>query len=470
MAELISTQAENYREETVEKGLFSFHRAKKITIVSAYIDYNSICNVVHICNQQGNRNVLLKIFSDKHSIKKLYNKYPEEMEDIFDSIDELQEGSGIFSVNYGKLFHTKCYQIETKARRIRGGRIRRGRIITILGSLNFTQNGFYENEEILYKVSDSKHSDEQNEIHEYISKYISTIEEEYSEECSIENLQRNQRNSNLRDLLLNGYLWNEIRENETFSIDLKIDKEFRKTVSKKHPALEDKTSNVLKIEKLIATDGKLKSLIDELPEKRTTRSSWKRYCIHTKYGYWSAINFKKRIDSEITKKSNTKSYYETLVKIIKSKPYTLRKAFLKFCTELKPHVGGDDWELSNDTAAKKHWKNRCIILLKKLDNQNFIKRLSNQINYASVPDLWNDEIASKEFEDSFLEEILYISNKDRDKNVKDRDKNVVVKSIEKLFDNVRETSFNEKSTEDLKKSLEDALKNTKIEDIFDCEN
>jgi len=171
MAELISTQAENYREEKVEKGLFSFHRAKKITIVSAYIDYKSICNVVDICNQQTNGNVLLKIFSDKHSIKKLYNKYSKEMEDIFKSIGQLQKGSGIFSVNYGKLFHTKCYQIETKARRIRGGRIR-GRIITMLGSLNFTQNGFYENEEILYKVSDSKHSNEKDEIHEYISKYI----------------------------------------------------------------------------------------------------------------------------------------------------------------------------------------------------------------------------------------------------------------------------------------------------------
>ncbi len=470
MAKLISTQAENYREKRVEKGLFSFHIAKKITIVSAYIDYNSICNVVDICNQQRNGNILLKIFSDKHSIKKLYNKYSKEMEDIFKSIGQLQKGSGIFSVNYGKLFHTKCYQIETKARRIRGGRIRRGRIITILGSLNFTQNGFYENEEILYKVSNLKHRKEKDEIHEYISKYISTIEE-YSKKCSIENLQRNPRNSNLRDLLLNGYLWNQISENETLSIDLKIDPEFRKTVSKKHPALEDKTSNTLKIEKLIATDGKLKSLI-ELPEKRTTRSSWKIYCIYTDYGYWSPINFKERIDNEVAKKDNSTEYYKALVKIIKSKPdaLPLQEAFLEFCTELKPHVGGDNWKLSNKKTASTHWKNRCKILLEKLKNDKFISRLSNKIDYASVPDLWNDEIASKEFEDSFLEEILYISNKDGYKNVKDRYKNVVVKSIENLFDNVCETNFKEKSTEDLKKSLEDALKNTKIEDIFDCEN
>ncbi|HIE02445.1 MAG TPA: hypothetical protein EYP59_19535 [Thiotrichaceae bacterium] len=292
---------------------------------------------------------------------------------------------------------------------------------------------------------------------------ISTIEEKYSEECSIKNLQRNPRNSNLRDLLLNGYLWNEIRENETLSIDLKIDPEFRKTVSKKHPALEDITSNTLKIEKLIATDGKLKSLI-ELPEKRTTRSSWKRYCIYTDYGYWSPINFKERIDNEVAKKDNSTEYYKALVAIIQNNGDALRDAFLKFCTELKEHVGGDDWELSNDEAAKEHWKNKYEILLKKLENQKlenqkFIRRLSNKIDYASVPDLWNDEIASKEFEDSFLEEILYISNKDRYKND-------VVERIENLFDNVRETNFNEKSTKELKKSLEDALKNTDIEDIF----
>jgi HKD family nuclease len=460
MVKFISTQAKKYREKEIERSLFSFHRAKKITIVSAYVDYKSISNVVDICNQQRNGNILLKIFSDKHSIKKLYNKYPEEMKGLFDSIGELQEGSGIFSVNYGKLFHTKCYQIDTRATRTL-----KERIITILGSLNFTQNGFYENEEILYKVSDFKQSNEKDEIHNHIGEYINTIEQHSAtEKCSIENLQKNQRNSNLRDLLLNGYLRNEIRENETLSIDLNIEDEFRRTVSKKHPALEDTTSNVLKIEKLIATDDKLKSLI-ELPEKCTTHSSWKRFCIYTDYGYWSPINFKERIDNEIAKRDKA-SYYKTLVAIIEDYGDALQAAFLRFCTELEPQVGGDNWKLSNKEVAKEHWDKKYKKLLKKLGKKNFIKRLSNKIDHASVPDLWNDEIASKEFEDSFLEEILYISNKDRYKNE-------VVKSIKNLFDNVGETNFNKKPTEDLedlKESLEAALKKTDIEDIFDYEN
>lgn len=215
--------------------------------------------------------------------------------------------------------------------------------------------------------------------------------------------------------MLNGYLWKEIRENETLSINLKIDSKFRKSISHKHPALEDVTSNTLKIEKLIATDSELKSLI-KLPERCTNRSLWKRFCILTDYGYWSPINFKERIDNEIAKKDNSVEYYKALVEIIKSKPDALQTAFLRFCTELKLHVGGDDWKLSNNEAAKEHWNNRYDILLEKLKNPKFIRRLSNKIDYASVPDLWNDEIASKEFEVSFLEEILYISNKDRYKN------------------------------------------------------
>jgi hypothetical protein len=216
----------------------------------------------------------------------------------------------------------------------------------------------------------------------------------------------------------------------------------------------------LKIEKLIATDDEL-SLI-KLPKRCTTHSSWKRFCIYTDYGYWSPINFKERIDNEIAKRDKAR-YYKALVEIIQDHGNALRAAFLRFCTELGPQVGGDNWKLSNKEAAKEHWDKKYKKLLKKLDNQNFIKRLSNKIDHASVPDLWNDEIASKEFEDSFLEEILYISNKDGYKNE-------VVKSIKNLFDNVGETNFNKKSTKDLKESLEAALKKTDIEDIFDYEN
>ena len=124
----------------------SHHKIKRIWAVSAYYDIESIKQLIDYIKSRRSKKQKPELFIVIGSINsgELGElKYLQKMQ----FGNEFKEGSGIRVTNYGWLFHSKGYLVETA----RSG-------MCAIGSMNLTQAGLKENEETL-TYSRYKHSE-----------------------------------------------------------------------------------------------------------------------------------------------------------------------------------------------------------------------------------------------------------------------------------------------------------------------
>ncbi|QTA91041.1 Uncharacterized protein dnm_071070 [Desulfonema magnum] len=79
-------------------------------------------------------------------------------------------------------------------------------------------------------------------------------------------------------------------------------------------------------------------------------------------------------------------------------------------------IGKIFWSNFNSGKIFKNWENWYDNLLNKLNNKKYYDRLVSGIATAPVPDVWNDPLSSREFEDSCLESIIYSWSKKKSSN------------------------------------------------------
>jgi len=187
---------------------------EEIKIISAYFDLQTINEIYKF--SKNNKSIEIQMFVDRYSSKFFSNQ------EINDKLIEISKcrNFNIFLVKSGTLFHSKLYYVKSDKQ-----------IKVSIGSLNFTYNAFQKNDEILneYMENINKRSNYTKDIEEYIASLIGKSEKITSE------IENNHKGSNLRSLLLDGLIYYESNEQESFSFKLKLPEDFKKIVTTQPP-------------------------------------------------------------------------------------------------------------------------------------------------------------------------------------------------------------------------------------------
>ncbi len=425
------------------KDLFFVEGAiRTIIAISAYIDFKSIEKLIDFSSKYADERTrpLLRIYIDKSSSRFFSDKKTREQ---FSKLQariqrRFSRESGIFLVQFGKLFHSKVYLIETN---------KKGKIL--LGSLNLTQKGISENEEILLA---DEYAVGGRSVASKLSKYI----KEYSEqlECRSQRVSKElkvRHPSCIRQFLLNGSIYYEIKEQSPFRIKLHLPEEVIKQRAEIDPMLEASITDTITVDVLISQPRG--EFTTNLPEMESTKSYWKKYCIETCYGYWSPEFWRDELASALNKRiEQRRPYYDTVIEVIKKRPDIIKSSFIGLCARIQAHLrtqGVDSWKYGEPNRAEEAWDRWRENLITKINNQEFYHRLISGISSVPAPDVWNDPISSREFEDSFFESLLYHWSKETFK----KSSNVIAKAIARNM-NLSDDEKNDMDTAQLKERLD----------------
>ena len=431
MNKFISIQKRNDNFKNNIENLFSIkkEKIKEIIILTAYFDLKTLAWIYQL-----SKNIKIKIFIDKYSSKIFSDD--EINKKLITSPKNIQ----IFLVNYGKLFHSKLYYIKSDKK-----------IKILIGSLNFTFNAFEKNEEILNEYIES--IDKKSNYICNIEKYIEDLENK-SEKIT-KKLENKYNNNDLRSLLLDGYIYYESKEQESFSFTLSLPSEMKQINTEIDPTLEASIVDSLTLERLILESHSLKKI--KFPKRDKNQSRWKNYCIETCYGYWNPSFFNDDLTNILDeRKEKREPYFKEIKKLLKSHPKELENAFMDVCKSIKKNLPkGIDWKYDNEDKARKAWKEWIKKLLQKFENKTFYNRLILGITKVSPPDVWSDSLSSKEFEDSFLDSLIYHWSKEYNKSTSNKIAKVIshnIKEINEHFDK-HNIDDNEKLKRDIEKWL-----------------
>ena len=398
---------ENFSEIFLLEG-----KLRKIFIVSAYHDLESIDQLIAYLEENGSKKPHCELVVLLDSRASMLEELKEKDKIVRDSFKSTR--SGIYLVQAGSLFHSKGYLAESS----RDG-------ICHIGSLNFTQKGLTKNEELWVSIpytpgSQSKEAKLAREFSgyvEYLLKCVKSPEPPFFVQRVSDKSDREPLKAGcLRDLFLDGVLYYQPTKSDPFGFKLKLPKEVlesRSTLSKLLPSKTSDTLNVLNLLGDLIPSESIKNSPD--------RSRWKKYCIQTCYGYWSPLLYQPLIDDVLDRKNkSTRKERFTRIKILLEKHAdTLYLKIHSLCNSLVPEVWDQDerWRYMtkdgklNTDSLSKDWKKWLTSLTRKLESEEFIKRLCTSVCYVKMPDIWEDLSAADEFTTSFFDSLAYELNR-----------------------------------------------------------
>ncbi len=462
--ELVSLKLNNNKNIELHDLLDIQGSIRRIIIISAYIDLDVIEDLIkYLKKYKDNRSCpVLKIFTDSSSscfysditIKEKYEKLSQKIHKF------CSHDSGIFLVRAGKLFHSKCFVIESNTYRK-----------FIIGSLNLTKKGLNENEElILLGTTDlAKKTKIFHLTNWIINEYLQSLEEK-SIKVS-EDTKARISPLFLRHFLLQGNIYYELKENDPFRFKLRLPEKVTNVEAEEiHPLLDGSIRDSISIINLIKCSEDQGGLGKELPKKSKSKLSWKKYCVETCYGFWSPSFFIKEISKVIEeRKKLRKPYYQKIKTIIVEERNNIFEKFKVFIEDLNNYICKNysdiEWDYYQEKKIHKAWDKWYKNLEKKLNNTEYYDRLVSGITSASVPDVWNDPLSSREFEESFLESIIYYWSKEYSKETKNKIAQVISKNL-----NLSDDDKDNMDIERLKKLIEEWLQKYEGQEIFSDED
>jgi len=432
----------NSFEKEIEKLFKVKGKVQEIMIISAYFDLKAL-NWIEKYSKK-NKDIKIQIFIDRYSSKFFSN------DEIYDELIKVSKNIEIFLVKSGKLFHSKLYYIKSNKE-----------IKVSIGSLNFTYNAFQKNEEILNEYIED--INKKSKYIEDIEIYINSLTNTSKSEKITNNLKNNHINNNLRSLLLDGFIYYESKEQESFSFKLKLPNDLKKIDTDIDSTLEANIVDSLTLERLVKESPILKEI--KFPKKDKSQSRWKDKCIETCYGYWSPSFFNDDLEVILKKRKDKREpYFDRIKKLLKEHESELEKAFFKVRKKIIKRLNKSYWEYKNKSKAKEAWKDWRERLLNKFDNNNtFYKRLVEGVSKTSTPDVWGNDIESEEFENSFLDSLIYHWSKDyyNQKSTSNKIANIIAHNLKGRNENFDKLNIN---SEELKKEIEAWL--SKYNNIF----
>lgn len=342
---------------------------RQIVIISAYLDLNIVEELIDYIENSYDERVypILKIYTDCSSsgffsndvITKKYKELSIKINDF------CSDDSGLFLVRFGKLFHSKCFVIQSnKYQKI------------IIGSLNFTRKGLNENEElILSGVSERNRKTN-------ITKISNKIINEYTKELDV----RSQKVTDglihkfsplfLRHILLEGNIYYELKENDPFRFKLRLPKEIIDVDAQQiHPLLDGAIRDSISVVGLITQSKAQGGLGKKVPKKKGSNLSWKKYCVETCYGFWNPNFYTEEMNEVIDDRKNIRlPHYEKIVDILDKKKSSINDRFNNFVEELNLYIlknhPNSVWKVYENGKIFTNWATWYSNLENKIETQN----------------------------------------------------------------------------------------------------
>jgi len=436
----------------------------KLIIISGYIDLDIVKELIeYLKNNRGRRKPSLEIYTDSSSSKFYSDSVIEKKYKILSkNINKFfYAGSGIFLVRFGKLFHSKCFVIQSNTHQK-----------AIIGSLNFTKKGLNENEELI--LSDSSKLNDKTTVTKLsnwtIDNYIKKLRKKSKKVTP--KLKREIPPLSLRHILLEGNIYYKSQENDPFRFKLCLPEEVTDVdAGEIHPLLEGRINDSISVKALITGRKSQGGLAIKLPEIKGSKLSWRKYCVETCYGYWNPVYFSDEITEVLKKRKKKRSpYYKKIKEILKKRKKDIFEKFSVFTKELNEHIlNGDnkcDWEYYRTGKIHTNWKEWYSKLEKKLINEEYYNKLVSGVAKVTVPDVWNDQLSAKEFEESFLESLIYYWSKEISRTTQ----NIIAQTIKINLRNLKLSVEDTDDIEELKSLIEKWITKYKGHELFYVED
>lgn len=160
--------------------------------------------------------------------------------------------------------------------------------------MNLTQKGINGNEElVLFEDINIGGKADANRLFEWIKKYSEELQKKSVKVGS--NIREEQFPSCMRQLLLNGTIYYELKEQNPFRFKLYLPEEIVKQKSADiDPLLEGNITDSVSLEALIRANKPV-GLGIELPGLGKNKAYWRRFCIETCYGFWNPAYLRKEL-------------------------------------------------------------------------------------------------------------------------------------------------------------------------------
>ncbi len=318
---------------------------------------------------------------------------------ITDSLEKLAEQlredfgkeSGIFVVNLGRLMHSKVILLHFgKENRIS------------LGSLNFTRRGFFVNEEI------QAHLEREKDVEDVLEYVALIFRDKRCRQLPFSQHIKEDTVSSTREWLLRGRLFFEDKAANPYNFKLGLPKKLLKQPAFVIPGAEAEVSDNISILSLL-----------KIPRAKQA-GGWKTYCIATCYGYWCPAQLVKRTQEHIKEAVATKR--ESKVEKVLQNSRQLEKKFFATFNKIEKNIDQLNkknrtrfrWDKDGALKRLKKWLPRVLVRL--ADPRN-MERLLAGVDDSVVPDLWSgDEIALRDFEETFCAHIVIELSKSRVQN------------------------------------------------------
>ena len=434
----------------------------EMTVVSAFVDKARLQSLIDELLEENGRAsmsdcVRLKIFIDASASRFAQEKSQTELLELNKIIknacwrSELRtrklfsDDSGIHLVfiKDTKLFHSKMILCKS-----------RNRMRMVIGSVNFTQCAFNNNEELAIvgevKLSNGVVSNaEKNNLFRQALDYEKILNDSVKENeentksipknnSAVESYKVSQNlanqyvpnDTNLYAYLMRGSLFysKPLSFSEYFLLKLPkgvLQKKLEK--DKAISSLIGKTNmkNSLSIVKLVTLSEEEGGANISLPPKAEGRNMWRSLCIPTSFGFWCPPERKEDLENE-KKKNKESDYYTHLLDAISDNKKLLQDKFLKLINAIKEKIKEteeerktdaslhyneeikkeDDletWQYANEKFAIEKWNE---FVKKLLANRKKLEKDCSEIIFeAKVPYLSEDVQARTEFLTSFIEAI-----------------------------------------------------------------
>lgn len=364
-----------------------------ITIVSAFTDPVIIGQVLDELNTEGPEKKIVKVCLDFGA-----SGYHRD-EEVTGQLDALaarltkgfHENSGIFLIKLGRFLHSKVLVLHTK----NGDRVS-------IGSLNFTRRAFFTNEEVLTNITDV---DDVASVQKYIADLFGS---ERCRKVPFERALPNEAVNSCRKWLLRGALFFEDRVTSPYNFKLGLPQELLRQPALIIPDAKAEVPDNISLMQLLG-----------IPDTKLSLA-WKRYCVPTCYGHWCpsqlATLARDSIQEAIAKKQKAK------IEPVLQNEGTLTKKFYTLFNEIEKNINKFNrtnntryvWSKKQTITRLEKWIPRIVKKLKDKDN---LYQLLAGVNETIVPDFWaGDEIALREFEESFCSHIVLELSKSRVQN------------------------------------------------------
>lgn len=360
-------------------------RAESITIISAYYSVSFIKKLLCNVNKTKRRKCTLNLIFNGFGGQRLYDQI-KELKNLTFELKKLKFSKiSIYLNKETTLFHTKLYLIENDSGLVWFG-----------GSANASFAAFEKNEEILFKsrVNIKK-------IRIYMANVIANSE-------LIENIHPDELiECNIIGFFRTGSIYFKPNNQLSFTFsDFKLPNSVEKNIR----VVNKQPRNTNPGKAWGAYNLKLSLGLRDDENEENTQVSLKPCSIETCYGYWVPRKYKKIVDKSIKQKAkNTEGKLLEVLNLINSRGFdSLLEDYRYYLIDAKGILALNkiDYVFDENELISKYEKFIERIHFK-LSDQERLKKLCLPLVSTGMPEIWEDNIAYKDFSESFYE---YIAN------------------------------------------------------------